>query len=253
MFMKTSVTWRRISDRMTGPAAPAAGSLRATVVVASVVASLVAIAASVVPPTMSAQSGPNAGPASHAGAAATADTGRPETSAADVHFMQGMIGHHAQALTMVSLIASRTARPDMPLLGQRIAISQRDEIRLMQRWLSDHHEDAPAVDTIYTPGGHAMMPGMMMAGALMPGMLTDPQMDELAKAKGADFDRLFLTGMIRHHEGALTMVSQLLATNGAAQDPAIFGFASDVDADQRAEIKRMRGMLGAAATGERRQ
>jgi uncharacterized protein (DUF305 family) len=243
MFMNTSVTIRRIADRPCGTATRSTGSLRG--------AMLLAITALAAPALGSAQSGPDA---DHAGAVVQADTGRPANSAADVHFMQGMIGHHAQALAMVSLIASRAARPDMPLLGQRIAISQRDEIKLMGRWLTDHHEDVPVADTVYTAGGRAtMMPGMPMSGTLMPGMLTPAQMDELAKSTGADFDRLFLTGMIRHHEGALTMVSQLLGSNGAAQDPAIFGFASDVDADQRAEIKRMRAMLDAAPTGARHQ
>jgi uncharacterized protein (DUF305 family) len=158
---------------------------------------------------------------------------------ADVHFMQGMIMHHAQAIQMVNLIADHTTTPDMPLLGQRIAISQRDEIRLMQTWLRDHHEMAP--DSL----GHMAMPGMAMGGMLMPGMLTPPQMSALAAAKGPAFDRMFLEGMIHHHEGALVMVKQLLATNGAAQTSEIFQFASNVDADQRAEIKRMQALLDA--------
>jgi uncharacterized protein (DUF305 family) len=127
----------------------------------------------------------------------------------------------------------------MPLLGQRIAISQRDEIRMMQTWLRDHHEMAP--DSL----GHMAMPGTAMGDMLMPGMLTPQQMSALAAAKGPAFDRLFLQGMIHHHEGALAMVKQLLGTNGAAQTSEIFRFASDVDADQRAEIKRMQALLDA--------
>ena len=155
--------------------------------------------------------------------------------------MQGMISHHAQALAMVALIPDRTTRQDMRLLGKRIEISQRDEIGLMQHWLEDRHQQVPTVDA------HDMvsMPGMPMHGALMPGMLTDEQMAALAKAKGPEFDRLFLEGMIRHHQGALTMVSQLFGTKGAGQEAEAFRFASDVDADQRAEIARMQGLLNA--------
>ena len=127
----------------------------------------------------------------------------------------------------------------MPLLGQRIAISQRDEIRMMRMWLQDHHEMVP--DTL----GHMAMPGMAMGDMLMPGMMTPPQMAALAAAKGPAFDRLFLEGMIRHHQGALVMVKHLFGTNGAAQTSEIFRFASDVDADQRAEIKRMQALLDA--------
>ncbi len=187
-------------------------------------------------------------------------------NAADVAFMQGMIHHHAQALQMVAMIPSRTTRQDMRYLAQRIAISQRDEIALMSRWLAAHHEEVPRVDTVYDAsgagastaarsggetgggGGGAMagMPGMAgMAGGLMPGMLTAEQMAALARATGPEFERLLLQGMIGHHEGALTMVANLLHTSGAAQAPEVFQFAADVDADQRAEIKRMQGMLAA--------
>jgi uncharacterized protein (DUF305 family) len=163
---------------------------------------------------------------------------------ADVHFMQGMIMHHAQALQMVSLIADHTTRPEMPLLGQRIAISQRDEIRMMRTWLQDHHEMTPD-----STGHMAAMPGMGMGDLLMPGMLTPAQMAALGTVKGPAFDRLFLEGMIHHHEGALVMVKHLFGTNGAAQTSEIFRFASDVDADQRAEIKRMQALLDAIPAG----
>jgi uncharacterized protein (DUF305 family) len=183
-------------------------------------------------------------------AAAPTDSARPLYGAADVRFMQGMISHHAQALAMVALIPDHTTRQDMRLLGKRIEISQRDEIGLMQHWLEDRHQEVPTVDAHHM----ASMPGMQMPGGmLMPGMLTPEQMDQLAKASGPQFDRLFLEGMIRHHQGALTMVSQLFGTNGAGQEAEAFRFASDVDADQRAEIRRMQAMLDAMTTEARGQ
>ncbi len=156
---------------------------------------------------------------------------------ADVSFMQGMIHHHAQAVEMVRLIRARTTSPVLRSLGERIEVSQKDEILMMQQWLREHGQEAP------DPLPHI---GMDMPGhdaEMMPGMLTKAQMAALAKAKGRVFERLFLTGMIQHHEGALAMVKSLFATTGAAQNTAIFRFASDVDADQRAEITRMRAML----------
>jgi uncharacterized protein (DUF305 family) len=148
---------------------------------------------------------------------------------ADVRFMQGMIGHHAQALDMAALLPSRTNREDMKLLAQRIEVSQSDEIKMMQDWLKARGQDLP--------GEHARH-------TLMPGMLTAEEMARLAAAKGPAFDRLFLELMIKHHDGALTMVKELFATEGAGQESEIFAFASDVDADQRMEIERMSAMLG---------
>lgn len=206
--------------------------------VATAMLLVAAVTGAVAGRTVSAQAAP---------ANAQSDTTHAGDDAADVRFMQGMIAHHTQALTMVSLIASRASRPEMPLLGQRIAISQRDEIRMMRTWLQDHHEAVPD-----SSGNMPMMPGMTMGNMLMPGMLTPEQMAALAKATGPAFDQLFLEGMIRHHEGALVMVKELFATNGAAQASDIFRFASDVDADQRAEIKRMRAMLDAPPPGARR-
>lgn len=175
---------------------------------------------------------------------------------ADVRFMQGMISHHAQALAMVKLIPDHTTNPQLHSAGQRIQISQKDEIGLMQRWLQGHGQPVPNVDSNFVahmPGSQTsqgQMPGMDMSGmAMMPGMLTQGQMAELAKAKGPEFDRLFLKGMIQHHEGALTMVADLFHTNGAGQESEIYRFASDVDADQRAEIKRMHAMLDAIPKG----
>ena len=151
---------------------------------------------------------------------------------ADVQFMQGMIGHHAQAVEMVALLKARTARDDMKLLGRRIEASQVDEIKMMKDWLQSRGQALP--------DEHAHH---MHDATLMPGMLTPEQMAALEAAKGTAFDRLFLTGMIRHHGGALTMVRDLLAAPGAAQDSEIFAFASDVEADQKMEIERMGAML----------
>jgi uncharacterized protein (DUF305 family) len=151
---------------------------------------------------------------------------------ADVQFMQGMIGHHQQAIEMAELLATRTNSDVMRKLGQRIEISQADEITMMQRWLAARRQDVPDPHMMHMHGA-----------TLMPGMLTPEEMDRLAAAKGAAFDRLFLAGMIKHHGGALTMVEQLFASAGAGQEPDIFMFASDVDADQRAEIARMGAML----------
>ena len=162
----------------------------------------------------------------------------PPRSPADVEFMQGMIMHHQQAVEMTALIQSHTENKDVSLLGARISRSQSDEIHFMQRWLATR--GAPT--SMEMPG----MPGMDLSGhamPLMPGMLTPEQMDALRKAKGAEFDRLFLTGMIQHHGGALTMVHDLYNTAGAGQDAEIFNFTTDVDTGQRAEIRIMQGLL----------
>ena len=169
------------------------------------------------------------------------DLSKVQHTDADVKFMQGMIGHHTQAVEMVELLKTRTGSDDMKKLGLRIELSQEDEIKMMQRWLQVRGREVP--------GPHAMH----MAGAhLMPGMLTPEEMEKLAAAKGTEFDRLFLEGMIKHHGGALTMVEELFATPGAGQEVEIFSFASDVDADQRMEIDRMGAMLN-AITKERQQ
>ncbi|MEP6619673.1 MAG: DUF305 domain-containing protein [bacterium] len=172
-------------------------------------------------------------------------TGNP----ADVAFMQGMIGHHGQALRMTSLVPERTTRADVRMLAEKIEASQLGEITTMKRWLADHHQEIPADPMASGPHTGMQMSGNMKMDmpALMPGMLTEQEMAQLAATKGADFDKQFLTFMIRHHEGALTMVARLLGTAGAAQESQMFGFSSDVDADQRGEIKRMRAMLNAPA------
>ena len=170
---------------------------------------------------------------------ARADNGRPPFTAADVSFMSGMIGHHAQAVVMAGWAPTHGASRAVQALAERIVVAQRDEIAYMQRWFRERAQPVPAGDAM-----HDTMPGMEgMQHDLMPGMLTREQLAALNAARGADFDRLFLEGMIRHHEGALTMVANLLATPGAGQEPQLFGFASDVDSGQRAEIRRMQAIL----------
>jgi uncharacterized protein (DUF305 family) len=173
----------------------------------------------------------------------TGELPQPHYTAADVKFMQGMIHHHAQALDMTALLATRTASEDMRKLGLRIQVSQADEIKMMQHWLQARGQTVPDPHALHMPG--MVMPGMDHGPMviMMPGMLTPDQMAHLAELKGVAFDRYFLEGMIRHHAGALTMVQELFATPGAGQESEIFGFASDVDADQRMEIDRMNSML----------
>ena len=168
----------------------------------------------------------------------------PPHTAADTTFMQGMIHHHAQALEMVALLNTNTDTPAMKLLGERIRISQTDEIKMMKNWLSERHEAVPEEHPDHSMSmPMAGMPGMSMPMATMPGMLSEAQMAALAKAKGKAFDKLFLEGMIQHHGGALVMVQDLFAAPGAGQDSIVFDFASHVDPDQRMEITRMRKML----------
>src|SRR5215475_2934860 len=169
----------------------------------------------------------------------------PPQSQADVEFMQGMIMHHAQAVEMTALIASHTENKELRALGARISSSQTDEIKFMKRWLAARGERASMQMAEMTgmPHDHGAMP-------LMPGMLTAEQMEALRKATGAEFDRLFLTGMIQHHNGALTMVKDLFDTAGAGQDAELFGFATDVDTGQRAEIRIMQGMLEKSTSGK---
>lgn len=174
-------------------------------------------------------------------ARARADSARMTVHEADVEFMQGMIHHHAQALVMSLLAPDAGASPSVLTLTRRILNAQRDEIALMQRWLRERDRMVPEV----TENGE--MPGMegSMMHMHMPGMLSPAQLDELSKARGSEYDRLFLTYMIQHHEGAVTMVHDLFAIDGAAQDDAIFKIASDIQVDQRTEIARMQRMLDA--------
>lgn len=172
----------------------------------------------------------------------------PPVSKKDVEFMQGMIMHHAQAVEMVALMDGRTENKEVLLLGARISHSQAEEIGFMKRWLEARGEPT----TMKMSGmdmsgmGDMNMPGMDMSShhqMLMPGMLTAKQMEALKNAKGAEFDRLFLTGMIQHHGGALTMVKDLYNSPGAGQDADLFNFTSDIDSGQRAEIRIMQNML----------
>tara|TARA_B100002003_G_scaffold251875_1_gene298389 strand:+ start:9155 stop:9805 length:651 start_codon:yes stop_codon:yes gene_type:complete len=161
------------------------------------------------------------------------DLSEVEATIADVEFMQGMIGHHAQALEMTSLLHDRTNWQNMRMLAERIDVSQADEIKMMQSWLQARGEEVP---NIHAHHGHSAM--------LMPGMLTPEQMTELAATTESEFDKLFLEYMIMHHQGAVIMVETLFSSPGAGQESQIFHFASDVVADQSMEITRMRRMRG---------
>lgn len=173
-----------------------------------------------------------------------------EYTATDVAFMQGMIHHHAQALEMTALIPERTERDAIRQMGLRMEISQADEIGLMEKWLEEHGEEVPEWSVTATSMDHGMdhdMDHAMGSGGMqhdaMPGMLTPDQMARLEAARDTEFDRLFLEFMIQHHEGALTMVRDLYNTPGAAQESTVYKFASEVDADQDIEIRRMRQLL----------
>lgn len=170
-----------------------------------------------------------------------ASPAQPATADADVRFIQGMIPHHRQALEMAALVPDRTSREDLRRMAERITVSQQDEIATMEQWLRTHGQAPPAA------GGHEGHEGHEGHGAgghaAMPGMATPEEMAALAASRGAEFDRRFLELMIRHHEGALVMVAELFASPGAAQASQIFGIASEVDADQRMEIARMRMLL----------
>ena len=166
------------------------------------------------------------------GADQAADLRMVQFTPADVQFMQGMISHHQQAVEMTALVAARSDSETIRKIGRRIELSQVDEIAMMQRWLQVRRQPAPDPHAMHAHGA-----------MLMPGMLTPDEMDRLAAARGAEFDRLFLEGMIKHHGGALTMVEDLFSHTGAGQDSEIFAFASGVDADQRMEIASMGAML----------
>ena len=157
---------------------------------------------------------------------------RAQHTAADVRFMQRMIGHHAQAIEMTALRPARSTNENLRLMALRIELSQADEMTMMQVWLKARGEALP------DPHAHHLDPA-----ALMPGMLTADEMSRLSSARGAQFDRLFLELMIKHHEGALIMVDELFATPGAGQESEVFAFASDVVDDQRIEIQRMAAIL----------
>ena len=175
------------------------------------------------------------------------DSARMRFTPADVRFMTGMIAHHAQAIVMSRLAPERTETESIQTLAARIINAQQDEIASMQAWLRDRKQPVPEVRVdrpmAMSHGDHAMH---------APGMLTPAQMQELERARGREFDRLFLTYMIQHHSGAVTMVRELFATDGAAQDEEVFKFASDVQADQTTEIDRMKLMLSAMSGSDGR-
>lgn len=169
------------------------------------------------------------------------DSARMAFTQADVDFMSGMIGHHAQALVMSRLAPTNGANRSVQTLAARIINAQTDEIEAMQRWLRDRDQPVPMV---HIDGLNLMIHGGGHHDHVhMPGMLSDEQLHELADAQDGDFDRLFLTYMIQHHNGAVTMVDELFSTEGAALDEAAFKLASDINVDQITEIARMNLML----------
>ena len=206
---------------------------------AGVFAAVVAAACRTAAPEAAPPSAPSAAASSAAAIEqARADSLRYPYTAADVRFMSNMIGHHAQAIEMSRLAPTNGAGPGVRRLAERIINAQQDEIAVMQQWLRDRRQPVPEIH-----------PTSMMAHhgdhAMMPGMLTPTQMKQLEEAKGAEFDRLFLTFMIQHHRGAIGMVKELFATPGAAQDLTVFRLARDVNVDQDTEVERMTQMLSA--------
>jgi len=169
----------------------------------------------------------------------TADSAARAFAPADVEFMQGMVPHHAQAIRMAGWAETHGARADVKLLSARILVAQTDEIRMMRRWLADRRQEVP--DSMAMR--HVMTMNGMRHEMMMPGMLTDEEMAALDAARGSAFDRLFLTGMIRHHQGAIEMVYTLLSHGNAGHDDTVFRFANDVVSDQSAEITLMYRML----------
>ena len=172
---------------------------------------------------------------------ARVDSIRRPYTAADIAFMSGMIAHHAQAVKMAGWAASHGAGRSLQVFCGRIALGQTAEIGLMQAWLKDRNQPVPEAD----PLGMKMMMGGMVHMVTMPGMLTNAQMAQLDSSRGVEFERLFMTYMIQHHRGAITMVDSLFNTPGAAQDEIVFKFANDVQVDQTTEIDRLEQMLGA--------
>jgi uncharacterized protein (DUF305 family) len=178
-------------------------------------------------------------------AKAREDSARRPYTAADVHFMTGMISHHAQAILMAGWAPTHGASPSVRVLCDRIINAQRDEIATMLQWLRDRQQPVPDAN----PTGMTMKMGGVEHTMLMPGMLTEEQLKQLDAARGKEFDRLFLTFMIQHHKGAVQMVKELFESYGAAQDDLVFKFASDVNVDQTTEIARMERMLVAVNLG----
>lgn len=179
-------------------------------------------------------------------AAQAVELSRTSFTTGDVQFLQHMLVHHAQAVEMVELLQAHGSSPQIKLLGQRIALSQQAEMELMRNWLNDRGQPLAMADLHagHMAGmNHAMPTTAAGDTALMPGMLTPNQMQALAAARALAFDRLFLQGMIQHHQGALDMVDSLMAQPDAAQDPMLSDFTNSVVADQSAEILRMQSIL----------
>lgn len=174
--------------------------------------------------------------------AARPDLVRQPYSAADVDFMAGMIPHHSQAVLIAGWAESHGARPDVRILCERMVVGQRDEIEFMRNWLRDRGQTVPDANATH----HRMKMNGKAHDMLMPGMLSPEELAQLDKARNAEWDRLFLTFMIRHHEGAITMVDDLFESHGALQDDDVYKFASDLYADQTTEIDRMHQMLAGA-------
>ena len=172
-------------------------------------------------------------------AKARADSARLPYTEADIHFMSGMIHHHAQAIAMAKWAPTHGASPAIQRMCERIINAQTDEITVMSNWLRDRNQPVP----VPSASGMKMTMNGMEHTMLMPGMLTEEQMKELDAARGADFDKLFLKYMIQHHKGALQMVTDVQGTSGAGQDELTFKLTSDVYADQSTEIDRMEKML----------
>ena len=170
---------------------------------------------------------------------AKSDKDRYTATEADINFISGMIHHHSQAIVMAKLAPTHGASSSIQTLAGRIINAQTDEINLMSQWLRDHKQPVPEPN----PMGMKMKMGGEEHVMLMPGMLTEEQMKQLETAKGTDFDKLFLTLMIQHHNGAVSMVKELFATYGAGLDETVFKLASDVNTDQTTEIARMQRML----------
>jgi uncharacterized protein (DUF305 family) len=183
-------------------------------------------------PSILVQPGPPGAPSHVISVAKATDLSHVQATKADIEFMQGMIHHHLQAIDMTNLLAQNTQSEDMRKLGLRMSLSQTDEIKMMRRWLEVRGQDAPDDHANHLPGA-----------PMMPGMLSADEMAQLAAAKSKEFDILFLHGMIKHHTGALVMVDNLFETEGAGQQSEIFAFATDVEADQRADIDRMTAIL----------
>lgn len=217
-------------------------TIRPTSAIRNSAAGVLAVLAIGTPCTLHAQS------TAAAIAKARADSARYPYTAADIHFITGMISHHAQAIVMSKWAATHGASKSILTLGERIINAQRDEIASMQQWLRDRLQPLAETDTV------GMTMPMTMGGTehatSMPGMLTHDQMKQLDDARGARFDRLFLRFMIQHHRGAVTMVKQLFDTYGAGQDQTIFRIASDINADQNTEIARMQKLLLTLSFGQ---